>query len=138
MAVPYVGFKNELEVYGTGDLGHVAAAMNAKALVAGRVLLKRAKMESDKMLKGAVERLRLTVENEELNKELAALQALDDSRQKQNEDLKERARRRDVVVAEMQKEIDSKEETIEGLRQEIAKGVDNAKKAEQLAVHLSD
>ena len=37
----------------------------------------------------------------------------------------------------MQKEIDSKEETIQGLRQEIAKGVDNAKKAEQLAVHLS-
>ena len=101
MAMPYVGFKNELEVYGTGDLGHVVAAMNAKALVAGRVLLKRAKMESDKMLKGAVERLRLTVENEELKKELAALQALDDSRQKQNEELKERARRHDVVVAEM-------------------------------------
>ena len=95
------GFRNELEGYGTGDLGHVVAAMNAKALVAGRVLLKRAKMESDKMLKGAVERLRLTVENEELKKELAALQALDDSRQKQNEELKERARRHDVVVAEM-------------------------------------
>ena len=67
------GFKNELEAYGTGDLGCVVAAMNAKALLAGRVLLKRAKMESDKMLEGAVERLHLTVENEELKKELAAL-----------------------------------------------------------------
>ena len=48
--MPYVGFKNELEVYGTGDLGRVVAARNAKALVAGKVLLKRVKMESDKML----------------------------------------------------------------------------------------
>ena len=95
------GFKNELKGYGTGDLSRVVAAMNAKDFLAGRVLLKRAKMESDKMLEGAVERLRLTVENEELKKELAALQALDDSRQKQNEELKERARRHDVVVAEM-------------------------------------
>ena len=82
MVVPYAGFKNELEGYGTGDLGRVVAAMNAKNLVAGRVLLKRAKMESDKKLEGAAERLRLTVENEKLKKELAVLQALDDSRQK--------------------------------------------------------
>ena len=43
------GFKNELEGYGTGDLGRVVTAMNAKAFLAGRVLLKRAKTESDKM-----------------------------------------------------------------------------------------
>ena len=37
----------------------------------------------------------------------------------------------------MQKELDSKEATIEGLRQEIVKSVDNAKKAESLIVQLS-
>ena len=62
MAMPYVGFKNELEGYGTGDLGRVVAAMNAKALVAGRVLLRRAKAESDKMLEGSAERLKLVME----------------------------------------------------------------------------
>ena len=55
MAVPYAGFKNELEGYGTGDLGRVVAAMNAKALVAGRVLLQRVKAESDNMLEGSAE-----------------------------------------------------------------------------------
>jgi len=47
------GFRNELEGYGTGDLGRVVAVMNAKAFLAGRVLLKRAKMESDKVLEGS-------------------------------------------------------------------------------------
>ena len=37
--VLYVGFKKELECYSTRDLGHVLAAMNAKALIAGRMLL---------------------------------------------------------------------------------------------------
>ena len=78
----YAGFQEELEGYGTCNLSRVVAAMNAKALVAGRVLLRRAKAESDKMLEASVERLRLVVENEKLKKELAALQALDDSRKK--------------------------------------------------------
>ena len=77
------------------------------------------------------------MENEKLKKELAVLQALNDSRKKQNEELEERARRHDVVVAEMQKELDSKEATIEGLRQEVAKGVDSSKKAESLVIQLS-
>ena len=51
----YAGFKKELEDFSTGDLGRVVAAMNAKALVAGRVLLQRAKAESDKMLEGSAE-----------------------------------------------------------------------------------
>ena len=76
------GFKNELEAYGTGDLGCVVAAMNAKALLAGRVLLKRANMESDKMLEGSAERLKLVVENERLKKEAAMLQNLDDLHKK--------------------------------------------------------
>ena len=108
--------------------------MNAKALVAGRVLLRRAKVESDKRLEASAEKLRLVEENERLKKELAVLQALNDSRKKQNEELEERARRHDIVVAEMQKELDTKEATIEGLRQEVVKGVDNAKMAESLAV----
>ncbi|XP_039793045.1 uncharacterized protein LOC120659034 isoform X1 [Panicum virgatum] len=111
--------------------------MNAKALVAGGVLLRRVKAESDKRLEAAAEQLHLTVENEKLKKEIAVLQALDDLRKKQNEELEERARRHDTVVSEMQKELDSKEATIEGLRQEIVKSVDNAKKAESLAVQLS-
>ena len=73
-------FKNKLEVYGTGDLGRVVAAMNTKALVAGGVLLRRAKAESDKRLEAAAEHLHLTVENEKLKKEIAVLQALDDLR----------------------------------------------------------
>jgi hypothetical protein len=36
----------------------------------------------------------------------------------------------------MQKELDSKEATIEGLRHEVAKGVDSAKKAESLVIQL--
>ena len=91
------------------------------ALVAGRMLLRRAKVESDKMLEGSAERLRLVVENKKLKKELAVLQTLDDSRRKQNEELEERAKRQDIAIAEMQKELDSKEATIEGLRQEVAK-----------------
>ncbi|XP_039805127.1 uncharacterized protein LOC120669437 [Panicum virgatum] len=131
------GFKNELESFGTGDLGRVVAAMNAKAFLAGRVLLKRVKMESDKVLEGSAERLRLVEENERMKKELSLLQALDDSRKKQNEELEERARRHDTVVNEMQKDLDSKEATIEGLRQEIVQSVDKAKTAESLAVQLS-
>ena len=131
------GFKNEREGYDTGDLGRVVAAMNAKAFLAGSVLLKRAKTESDKMLKGSAERLRLVEENERLKKELSLLQALDDSRKKQNEELEERAHRHNIVVNEMLKELDSKETTIEGLRQEIEKSVDKARKAEGLAVQLS-
>ena len=130
------GFKSELEAYGTGDLGRVVAAMNAKAFLAGRVLLKRAKVESDKMLEGSAERLCLVEENERLKKELSLLQTLEDSRKKQNEELEERARRHDIVVNEMQKELASKEATIEGLRQEIEKSVDKARKAEGLAIQL--
>ena len=52
----------------------------AQALVAGNILLRRAKAESDKMLEGSAERLHLVVENEKLKKELAVLQALNDSR----------------------------------------------------------
>ena len=137
MTMVCAGFKNELKGYGTGDLGRVVAAMNAKAFLAGRVLLKRAKMESDKVLEGSAERLRLVEENERLKKELSLLQALDDSRKKQNEELEERARCHDTVVNEMQKELDSKDATIEGLRQEIVKSVDKAKTAESLAVQLS-
>ena len=73
------------------------------------------------MLEGSAERLWLVVENEKLKKELAVLQTLDDSRRKQNEDLEERAKRQDIAIAKMQKELDSKEATIEGLRQEVAK-----------------
>ena len=36
--VLYVGFKKELECYGTGDLGRVVAAMNAKVWVVAGVL----------------------------------------------------------------------------------------------------
>ena len=69
----FAGFQRELEAYGTGDLGHVVAAMNAKAFMAGRVLLRRAKAESDKMLEGSAERLKLVTENERLKKEVAML-----------------------------------------------------------------
>ncbi|KAG2604242.1 hypothetical protein PVAP13_4NG055908 [Panicum virgatum] len=131
------GFKSELEAYGTGDLGRVVAAMNAKAFLAGRVLLRRAKAESDKMLEASAEKVRLVEENERLKKDLSLLQALDDSRKKLNEELEERARRHDIVVNKMQKELDSKEATIKGLRQEIEKSVDKARKAEGLAVQLS-
>ena len=41
------------------------------------------------------------------------------------------------MIAEMQKELDSREATIEGLRKEIIKGDDSAKMAEGLAVQLS-
>ena len=44
----------------------MVAAMNAKALVAGRVLLRREKAESDKMLEASAEKLRLVAENERL------------------------------------------------------------------------
>ena len=130
------GFKNELKGYGTGDLSRVVAAMNAKDFLAGRVLLKRAKTESDKMLEGFAEILCLVEENERLKKELSLLQTLEDSQKKQNEELEERARRHDIVVNEMQKELASKEATIEGLRQEIEKSVDKARKAEGLAIQL--
>jgi len=86
----YAGFQKDLEGYGTGDLGRVVAAMNAKALVAGRVLLRRAKAESDRMLEGSAERLKLVVENEHLKKEVATLPNLDDLRGKQNEELEEK------------------------------------------------
>jgi hypothetical protein len=86
----YAGFQKELEGYGTSDLGRVVAAMNAKALVAGRVLLRRAKAESDRMLEGSAERLKLVVENERLKKEVATLLNLDDLRGKQNEELEEK------------------------------------------------
>ena len=56
-AVLCVGFKKELEGFGTAHLGRVVAVMNVKALIAGRVLLRRAKVESDKMLEGLAERL---------------------------------------------------------------------------------
>ena len=64
--------------------------MNAKALVAGRVLLRRAKAESDRMLEGSAERLKLVVENERLKKEVATLPNLDDLHGKQNEELEEK------------------------------------------------
>ena len=133
----FAAFQKELEAYGTGDLGRVVAAMNAKALVAGKVLLRRAKAESDKMLEGSAERMKLVDENKRLKKEIATLQNLEDLRKKQNEELEEKVRRQDIAIAEVQKELDSRERTIEGLRQEIVKGVDNLKKAEGLAVQLS-
>ena len=37
-------------------------------------------------------------------------------------------KRQDDAIIEMQRELNSKEETIEGLREEVAKGVDNTKK----------
>ena len=49
------------------------------------------------------------------------LQTLDDSRRQHNEELEERVKRQDIAIAEMQKELDSKEATIEGLMQEVAK-----------------
>ena len=94
-------------------------------------------MESDRVLEGSAERLKLVVENERLKKEVATLQNLDDLRGKQNDELEEKVRRQDIVIAEMQKELDSRELTIEGLRQEIVKGVDSEKKAEGLAIQLS-
>jgi DNA segregation ATPase FtsK/SpoIIIE-like protein len=89
------------------------------------------------MLEASAEKVRLVEENERLKKDLSLLQALDDSRKKLNEELEERARRHDIVVNKMQKELDSKEATIKGLRQEIEKSVDKARKAEGLAVQLS-
>jgi len=74
MDVVFAGFKEELEGYGTGDLGRVVAAMNIKAFLAGGALLKRAKMDADNMLKGSAERLQLVMENERLKKELSLLQ----------------------------------------------------------------
>jgi len=135
-AVLFVGFQKELKDYGTGDLGRVVAAMNAKALVAGRVLLRRAKAESDKMLEGSAERLKLVTENDRLKKEIAILQNLNDLRKKQIEELEEKVRGQDIAIAEAQKELDLREETIEGLRQEIVKGIDSVKKAEGIAVQL--
>ena len=137
MVVFFVGFQKELEAYSTGDLGRVVAAMNAKALVAGKVLLRRAKAESDKMLEGSAERMKLMAENERLKKEVAMLQNLEDLCKKQIEELEEKVKHQDIAIAEAQKELDSRDETIEGLRQEIAKGVDNVKKAEGLAIQLS-
>ena len=81
-AIAYASFKSGLEAYGTGDLGRVVAAMNAKAFLVGRVLLKRAKVESDKMLEGSAERMKLVDENERLKKEIATLQNLEDFRKK--------------------------------------------------------
>ena len=110
--------------------------MNAKALVAGKVLLRRAKAEPDKMLEGSAERMKLMAENERLKKEVATLQNFEDLHKKQNGELKEKVRHQDIAIAEAQKELDSREETIEGLRQEIVKGVDSVKKAEGLAIQL--
>jgi len=109
----------------------------AQALVAGGMLLRRAKAESDRMLDFSAERLRLVVENKRLKKEVATLQSLEDLRGKQNEELEEKVEHLDVALAEMQKELDSREATIEGLRQEVVKGVDNTKKAKGLAIQLS-
>ena len=100
MVVFFVGFQKELEAYGTGDLGRVVAAMNAEALVAGKVLLRRAKAESDKMLEGSAERMKLMAENERLKKEVAMLQNLEDLCKKQNEELEEKVRRQDIAIAE--------------------------------------
>ena len=86
-AIAYASFKSGLEAYGTGDLGRMVAAMNAKAFLAGRVLLMRAKVEFDRMLECSAERLRLAEENERLKKELSLLQTLDESWKKQNEEL---------------------------------------------------
>ena len=61
-----------------------------QALVAGGVLLRRAKAESDRMLDFSAERLKLVVENERLKKEVAMLHNLDDLRGKQNEELEEK------------------------------------------------
>ena len=133
----FAAFQKDLEGYGTGDLGRVVAAMNAKALVAGRVLLRRAKTESDMMLEGSAERMWLAAENECLRSEIVTLQNLDDLRKKQNEDLEEKVKRQDVVIDEAQKELDLRERTIEGLRQEIVKAVDHAKNAQSLAAKLS-
>ena len=80
-------------------------------------------MDADNMLKGSAVRLQLVMENERLKKELSLLQSLNESRQKQNEELEERARRHDVVVKEMQKELDKKDAVIEGLRSEVEKSV---------------
>ena len=77
-------------------------------LVAGGMLLQRAKAESDCMLEASAEKLRLVMENESLKKELAALQTLDDSRKKQNEVLLEKVKRQDDAITEMQKELTSK------------------------------
>ena len=100
MVVFFVGFQKELEAYSTGDLGRVVAAMNAKALVAGKVLLRRAKAESDKMLEGSAEKMKLMAENERLKKEVAMLQNLEDLCKKQNEELEEKVRRQDIAIAE--------------------------------------
>ena len=108
-----------------------------QALVAGGMLLRKAKTESDRMLYSSAERLGLVVDNERLKKVVATLQNLEDLWGKQNEELEEKVRRQDVAIAEMQKELDSREATIEGLRQEVVKGVDNSKKAEGLAIQLS-
>ena len=105
----FAAFQKELEGYRTGDLGRVVAAMNAKALVAGRVLLRRVKTESDMMLEGSAERMRLAAENERLRSEIVTLQNLDDLRKKQNEDLEEKVKRQDVVIDEAQKELDLRE-----------------------------
>ena len=83
--------------------------------MAGRVLLRRAKAESDKMLEGSAERLKLVTENERLKKEVATLQTLDDLRKKQIEELEEKVRCQDIALAEAQKELDSREDTIAGL-----------------------
>ena len=111
--------------------------MNIKAFLAGGALLKRAKMDADNMLKGSAERLQLVMENERLKKELSLLQSLNESRQKQNEELEEWARRHDVVVKEMQKELDKKDAVIEGLRSEVEKSVNKLRDAEKVVVDLT-
>ena len=100
-------------------------------------MLRRAKAESNRMLDFSAERLRLVVENKRLKKEVATLQSLEDLRGKQNEEQEEKVEHLDVALDEMQKELDSREATIKGLRQEVVKGVDNSKKAEGLAIQLS-
>ena len=79
-----------------------------QALVAGGMLLRRAKAESDRMLEASAEKLRLVMENESLKKELEALQTLDDSRKKKNEVLLEKVKRQDDAITKMQKELTSK------------------------------
>ena len=77
----------------------------AQAHIAGGMLLRRAKAESDRMLDFSAERLGLVVENERLKKEVATLQSLEDLHGKQNEELEEKVEHLDVALAEMQKEL---------------------------------
>ena len=61
-----------------------------QALVAGGMLLRKAKTESDRMLYSSAERLGLVVDNERLKKVVATLQNLEDLWGKQNEELEEK------------------------------------------------